>query len=154
VGKTCCGQFCLNISNDLLNCGACDNACSTVNGTPTCSGGNCNWPNSNCAQGFRHCASGNTGCETNIRTDVTKCGSCFRNCLNDVQNADGISCNPVSMTCQFTSCKPGFGDCINYADGCECACGSFAGQICCPNQVPACLFPGGKCVGQNPAKCQ
>jgi hypothetical protein len=151
-GKTCCGQFCLDLDDDVLNCGACENKCSTVNGTPSCSGGSCNW---NCAQGFRHCASGNTGCETNIRTDVTKCGSCTKNCLNDVVNADGVSCNPLSMTCQYSSCKLGFGDCAGGpANGCECQCGSFAGQICCPNVAVPCTFPGGKCVGQNPAKCQ
>jgi hypothetical protein len=150
AGKTCCGQLCLDLSNDALNCGACDNKCSTVNATPSCSGGNCSW---NCAFGFRHCASGNTGCEANIRTDVTKCGSCFRNCLNDVQNADGISCNPTSMNCQYASCKVGFGNCNGFnGDGCECSCGSFAGEICCPGGL--CTFPGGQCVGQNPPKCQ
>lgn len=152
-GKTCCGTFCLDVSKDPLNCGACDNKCSTLNNTPGCSSGNCTF--NSCAFGFRHCAAGNTGCETNIRTDVTKCGSCNRNCLNDVKNADGISCNPFSMQCQYSSCKLGFGDCANGAsDGCECSCGSFAGQICCPNVAVQCTFPGGKCVGQNPAKCQ
>jgi hypothetical protein len=148
-GKTCCGQFCLDLDDDVLNCGACNNQCSKVNGTPSCNGGTCGW---SCAVGFRHCASGNTGCETNIRTDPTKCGSCTRNCIIDVVNATDVSCNPISMTCQYGSCKPGFGDCAGgAANGCECECGSFAGQICCPGVPVPCSFPGGKCAGNG--KC-
>lgn len=147
--KTCCGGFCLNLANDVLNCGACGSACSTVGGTPTCGNSTCSW---SCNFGMRHCAAGNTGCETNIRTDVTKCGSCTTDCNVTIKNANGITCG--SGTCTWASCKAGFGNCTNNADGCECMCGSFAGEICCPAPTPACSFVGGKCVGQNPAKCQ
>lgn len=150
-GKKCCGSFCIDTTKDVLNCGACGTACSTTNATPRCSAGACAWT---CASGFGHCTPGNTGCETNLRTDVTKCGSCTRNCTTYTQNANGITCN--AGACNFTSCKAGFGNCdTSNANGCECACGSFAGQICCPGNV--CNFPGGRCIsggGGSTAKCQ
>jgi hypothetical protein len=154
--KTCCGGFCLDLQTDLLNCGACDKKCSTTNGTPICAGGNCDWPINNCASGFRHCQSGNTGCDTNIRLPAN-CGSCTNNCLATVINADNVFCNTQlnGGTCSYGSCKLGFGNCDdNRVNGCECSCGSFAGEICCPGPVVPCTFDGGKCVGQNPAKCQ
>ena len=154
TGKTCCGFFCVDTQTDLLNCGACGTQCSTTNATPICAGGTCNFPDNNCAAGFRHCQAGNTGCETNIRT-ATSCGSCTNNCLANVQNANSVFCNTQigSGICSYGSCKVGFGNCDgNVTNGCECACGSFSGQICCPGDI--CTFPGGNCVGQNPKKCQ
>lgn len=150
TGKTCCENLCLNLQNDVLNCGACGNACSKSNATPSCAGGTCNFQ---CAQGFGNCnGPANDGCETNLRLPAT-CGSCGRNCLATVQNADNIGCNGVTGACTFTGCKIGFGNCNGGTnDGCECACGSFSGQICCPGNL--CTFPGGKCVGSNPMKCQ
>lgn len=94
------------------------------------------------ASGFAHCQSGNTGCETNVRTDVTRCGSCTRNCNTTIRNANNVTCN--AGTCAYTSCKPGFGNCDGVAsNGCECACGND-GQPCCPNEF--CNAPY-KCLG-------
>jgi hypothetical protein len=144
AGKECCQGFCLDIRADVLNCGACGTACSATNGTPRCSNGACAWT---CASGFAHCnGTQNSGCETNTRTDATKCGSCTRNCNNDVQNANVPACNAGS--CVFASCKAGFGNCDNNAgNGCECACGQD-GQQCCPGNLCSgnlrCL-PSGKC---------
>jgi len=151
--KTCCGNFCLNLQNDVLNCGACGNACSKNNVTPTCNGGNCNFQS--CASGYANCNGGtNDGCETNVRLPQN-CGSCGHDCTATVQNADNVGCNPSNGQCTF-SCKLGFGNCNGGSnDGCECSCGSFVGQICCPaNPGPQCTFVGGKCVNSNPPKCQ
>ena len=138
-GKSCCGNLCLDTTADPLNCGACGTTCSTVNGTPKCAASACTWT---CASGFGHCDPGNTGCETNLRTTLTRCGSCARNCTTSVQHANGITCNAGS--CAFSSCVLNFGNCDgNNATGCECACGAAAGDICCPGNV--CNFPGGKC---------
>lgn len=145
-GKSCCDSLCLDTTADPLNCGGCGTTCSTVNGTPKCAAGACNWT---CASGFGHCDPGNTGCETNVRTSLTRCGSCGRNCTTGIQHANGVTCNAGS--CGYTSCSLNFGDCDgNGSNGCECACGAAAGDICCPGSV--CNFPGGKCsVGSG--KC-
>lgn len=143
AGKTCCNNLCLDTKLDVLNCGACGKACSTVNGTPRCSAGACAWT---CASGFGHCdGTNNSGCETNLRTTVTRCGSCTRNCNTVVLNAGGISCNAGS--CAFSSCNAGFGNCdSNAANGCECKCGGLQ-ETCCPGDVCSgqlrCLGGGG-----------
>lgn len=146
-GKTCCTKLglCLDTSNDVLDCGKCDLACDKTNGTPTCSGGMCKWM---CASGFAHCGTMNSGCETNIRTDVANCGVCGKNCNTNL-NANNPQC--VAGTCTFTTCKPGFGDCDgNKANGCECACGA-KGQTCCPSPAAPCL-DGTGCKGAS-GKC-
>jgi len=145
AGKECCQNLCLDLKTDPLNCGACGTKCSTTNGTPRCSAGACAWT---CASGFGHCNTGNTGCETNLRTTLTRCGSCTRNCTTAILNANGVAC--TSGACTYTSCRTNFGSCDgNTANGCECACGAAVGDICCPGNV--CNFPGGKCTGAG--KC-
>lgn len=149
--RTCCANLCLDITTDVLNCGACGTACSAANGTPRCVGSACAWT---CASGYDHCAQGNTGCETNLRTDVDHCGTCTTDCKVRTANATGITCN--AGRCDFTACTNGYGNCDGYdPNGCECACGAVAGQICCPGNV--CTFDGGKCVGGGAGsgyKCQ
>ena len=139
---TCCSSLCVDTTDDPLECGGCNAACSTMNGTPKCAASTCSWT---CVAGFAHCDSGNTGCETNIRTDVAHCGSCSKRC-DSIANANGIAC--TAGTCTFTSCIAGFADRDgNTANGCETPCGA-KGQTCCPNNVcssgSACN-PSGKC---------
>src|SRR5262249_41735524 len=70
-GETlCCNGECANPSTSAQHCGTCDGACSTLNGTPVCNAGHCDW---SCLTGFIHCGSGNTGCETRSDT-VDNCG--------------------------------------------------------------------------------
>lgn len=140
---SCCHSLCVDTTTDPLECGGCDAACSTTAGTPACAAGVCGWT---CAAGFAHCDSGNTGCETNLRTDVAHCGSCSKRC-DSVVNANGVAC--TAGACTFTTCMTGFGDCDNNkANGCECACGAVRNQPCCPGNVCTgglTCSPSGKC---------
>jgi hypothetical protein len=64
----------INTTNDVNNCGACGNICSSVNGSPSCTNGNCGIV---CNPGFGNCNhNANEGCETNLATDILNCGSC------------------------------------------------------------------------------
>lgn len=114
-GETlCCNSQCANPSTSLTHCGMCGNTCSTLNGTPTCSAGTCNWT---CTKGFSHCGSGNTGCDTNSST-VMNCGGCGNACTPT--NASANSC-VNSTSCSYT-CQSGFLDCQKIGantDGCE-----------------------------------
>ena len=140
----CCAGLCLETSADLLNCGGCGLACSTKNATPSCTASTCAWA---CASGFTHCDSGNTGCETNTRSDLAHCGSCSKTC-DGVLHANGVSC--TAGACTFTSCMAGFGDCDgDKANGCECACGAMKNDPCCPGRTCA---PGLTCNGGS-GKC-
>lgn len=124
--KTCCGGFCLDTNADVLNCGGCDQPCSTTNGAASCATGQCAWT---CNPGYSHCASGNTGCETNTATKTDQCGSCTTNCNAMVQNADGVAC--ADSQCTYARCKASFADCdTNEANGCECPCGR-ENEACC-----------------------
>jgi hypothetical protein len=144
---TCCTGLCVDTQNDPLECGSgCGIACSTMSGTPSCMKGMCSWT---CASGFAHCDSGNTGCETNIRSDVGHCGACNKNC-DGVMHANSIAC--TAGACTFATCQAGFGDCDgNKANGCECACGALKMQPCCPGDI---CTGGGLTCNPGSHKCQ
>jgi len=102
------------------NCGTCGNACTSIqNASPTCTAmGTCDY--AACSGGFRDCdAARGNGCETNVRTTVTSCGSCATNCNTLVLNATGIVC--TASACDYAACSGStFASCDgNRANGCE-----------------------------------
>lgn len=130
AGRLCCGGLCIDPKADVLNCGKCDFACSTLNAAPTCDKGTCQWK---CAAGFGHCGTGNTGCDTDIAHDGNNCGQCGHQCTGFMAVE---AC--VAGHCDVTACTPYFGDCNNKPeDGCECACGSTTAPVnhCCPGKI-------------------
>ncbi|MCB9611908.1 MAG: hypothetical protein H6722_05565 [Sandaracinus sp.] len=72
--RLCCGGSCVDISSDVVHCGACGRACG---GTDACCSGVC----------------------INTRTNFDNCGGCGRACDGDV--ADG--CSAGSCTCRGES---------------------------------------------------
>ncbi len=140
----CCQGLCVETVGDVLNCGGCGVACVTKNGTPKCAGSMCTW---SCASGFSHCGNGNTGCETNTRSDPANCGTCSKKC--DSLNAKNVAC--TAGACTFNGCADGFGDCDgNRANGCECTCGAVRNQPCCPGNI----CTGGLSCNGGSNKCQ
>ncbi len=81
-----------------------------------------------CAEGFcvfGACAAGYTdcngvaadGCEADLQTDVTACGTCGHACIAP-PHVSAMAC--VAGACQRVACATGFGDCNGVvADGCE-----------------------------------
>jgi len=128
------------------NCGTCGRACSVTNGTAGCAAGSCTV--AACNPGFGDCdSSPNNGCETNLNTTPSSCGSCGRACTV-ANGAPGC----VGGACTVASCNPGFADCDNNpANGCETnlnstpsSCGT-CGRVCStPNGAPGCI--GGNCT--------
>ncbi len=105
----------VNITNDLNNCGACGNICSTKpNAAIGCSSGFC--VIASCSAGFADCnMSSADGCEVNIASDLNNCGACGNTCS---QSNATVGCS--SGLCVITTCNTGFADCNNNAaDGCE-----------------------------------
>ncbi len=102
------------LAMDANNCGACGHMCPVLaNATATCAMGTCG---STCAPGFGDC-DGNpaNGCETNLNTTGTACGSCTNVC--NVANATA-SC--TAGTCGVGTCNPGFANCDGLSsNGCE-----------------------------------
>jgi hypothetical protein len=131
AGKSCCTSLCIDTTKDPLNCGGCGIVCSSKNGTPSCNNSVCSWT---CATGFGHCASGNTGCETNLHNDPANCGACGTSCAAQVQNATGISC--ASALCDYTACTANHDNCDgDRTNGCECSCGTVRQERCCPGNM-------------------
>lgn len=62
--------------------------------------------------GSLDCAPGTVKCGefcVNLNSDIYHCGSCWHNCLTDLQNAQGV-CNG-SGKCQIQKCNNGWADC-------------------------------------------
>lgn len=114
LGQTNCGDVCVDLQNDLSNCGACGQACNPAHADGACNSGVCQI--SACVSSFQNC-NGNIadGCEVDIQADVNNCGACGVVC--SYANAQAGCFNAV---CQLTACDAGFTDCnSNPADGCE-----------------------------------
>lgn len=102
----------VNLGTDPSHCGACGTLCGSVNGTGTCSAGLCV---TSCDPGFANC-DGNpaNGCEVNVGTDPSHCGTCGTAC-----STAGGTAACAAGACQIT-CSPGFADCDgSAANGCE-----------------------------------
>ncbi len=103
----------VNLTNTATSCGACGRACSLANATASCASGAC--AIASCNAGFANC-DGNAanGCEVNLNTDPTRCGSCSTVC-----NSSGGSATCAAGVCGIT-CASGRGNCNMLAsDGCE-----------------------------------
>ena len=146
----------IDISNDKLNCGGCDNVCSNANIAPSCTGGVCDGL---CNGGYKDCNNNKLvdGCEKHISgmgADVDNCGDCGVVC-----STNHIATPTCNGACNG-ACDTGFGDCDNNktvaGNGCETNvftdannCGT-CGTKCSTNHVPAvCSNVGGvgKCSG-------
>ncbi len=134
-----------NLSTSVNNCGACGNACSEANGTPSCTGGQC--VIASCNAGWADCDhNAANGCETNLSSDQQNCGACGSVC--SANNATGACSAGI---CAIT-CNQGWGNCDgNFSNGCETNlvtsvnnCGA-CGVVCsAANAVSACS--GGACT--------
>ena len=109
-----CNGTCLDFSSNVANCGACGSVCpARSNATATCSSGVCGFT---CSSGYANCnQNAADGCETNLQSNVTSCGSCGTVCFTPVHAAATCS----GGICGFV-CNSGYANCNqNAADGCE-----------------------------------
>lgn len=133
----------VNLNTDEEHCGACNDACSTEHGAPTCTGGECSIA---CADGYDDCDSNarQNGCEVHIDADARNCDSCGHVCTESGPD-DSAYCKEGS--CGVTVCTNGQGDCDG--DG-NCTsplngvanCGSCGNTCVTPNATPTCTNPG------------
>ncbi|MGI5829661.1 MAG: hypothetical protein ACOX8U_05780 [Bradymonadia bacterium] len=105
---------CIDVNNDVNNCGVCGLQCAQVDGVSAeCENGNCVYQcevGENCAPpGYEPVC---------IQTQTAEhCGGCAKRCSTALHNTESASCN--AGICEI-SCKPMFGDCDeNHENGCE-----------------------------------
>ncbi|MDB4929691.1 MAG: uncharacterized protein JWM10_2175, partial [Myxococcaceae bacterium] len=105
----------VNPTTDVNNCGLCNTRCATANGTPACAAGNC--AIGSCNTGFANCnAAVGDGCEVNLQSDPTNCGTCGMVCpvaANQLPTCTAATCGAV--------CAPTYVDLDGQiGNGCEC----------------------------------
>ena len=114
--NTLCGSTCTNLSTDVDNCGTCDHACPATpdHGTSRCVGGQCGVT---CDTGFGDCDHDPAnGCEVDVTSSSSNCGSCGNACPATVPNGSTIcdqsKCAPV--------CDSDHANCdSSLSNGCE-----------------------------------
>jgi hypothetical protein len=95
-GRQCCGVFCVDVSGDAANCGACGRACVAPPGTSvTCRASTC--VVGSCLPGFADCNGQSAdGCEVNTGSDALNCGRCGAVCMAGATCSDGVCGRPSS----------------------------------------------------------
>lgn len=143
------------IRNDPLNCGACGKTCDTTNvASLSCTGQFGAGCSPFCVLGYANCNGSpisDDGCETDVRSNATHCGSCNNDCTtrgfactnsqcgcNDNNDCRGQGSS--SATCQAGGlCNCGGADCRQgetcRQGGCTCNGGKACrtGETCCLN---------------------
>ncbi|GAB4196855.1 MAG: hypothetical protein OHK0013_04410 [Sandaracinaceae bacterium] len=136
----------------VSRCGSCSNNCATAiqNATPICAGTTCDYTGS-CASGFGDCDTNRAnGCETNISTSLTSCGSCSTDCNITLENTAAAGRTCIAGNCNYAMCLPGFDDCdTNRENGCETAVDTTAS---CGDCTSTC-GPNETCNGSGDCQC-
>jgi hypothetical protein len=113
-GQSACGEVCADLTADVQNCGQCGVRCAGRPGAaPVCRVGRCGVA---CNVGLADCDGlADNGCETNLQSSATSCGTCGFRC----SPANGVgACS--SAGCTLAACNAGFADCDrDPSDGCE-----------------------------------
>ncbi|WP_437902907.1 hypothetical protein WME95_30690 [Sorangium sp. So ce327] len=78
-GGMVCGDACVDPMTDTRHCGACDVACPTIGGEPTCQDGVCQSPA--CEENRGNCDKDpENACEVDLLTSTEHCGRCDKPC--------------------------------------------------------------------------
>jgi hypothetical protein len=123
-GRTCCGGYCTDLDDDVLNCGACGFVCDPPGPyeSGACIDGDCTYT---CADGAVHC----DGLCTFVRWDASNCGACGTVCPGSAPWCnDGVCICPSGMAVCDGQCV----DILRDPDNCG-ACGAG-----CPSSAPYC----------------
>ncbi len=150
-----------NVDSDVSNCGHCRTGCANPpGGTAACVHGVCGIKSCSTSY-FADCnTNAGDGCEVDLRTNLTNCGTCGHDCTKDLgasKNVAAAACE--NSICVIKTCSTGFLDCNGKtSDGCEvnstsdinnC---SRCGNICALPHVSQNACVGSKCTYQG--QCQ
>ncbi|MBW2460214.1 MAG: hypothetical protein JRH11_01125 [Deltaproteobacteria bacterium] len=124
---------------DVAHCGACGVVCEIPSAIESCATGACTL--ARCEVGFGDCdADAATGCETDVTSSITDCGTCGTVCSAAPRSAPLCEMGACALVCD-----PGFGDCDgNPMNGCE---SLLSGAATCGSCGISCLDPTPICEG-------
>jgi hypothetical protein len=131
TGQFACGQLCITLDSDPLNCGTCGNACGAGR---ACMAGACV---TSCAAGYADCS----GTCHDLMADRLNCGACNQAC------AGGQVCNMgtcgASCSSGLTACSGVCRDLMADVNNCG-ACGNKcdAGKVCSAGMCSVSCQPG------------
>jgi hypothetical protein len=153
------------VDADVSHCGACNRACNSAGvASLDCTSGACA---SSCAPGKANCGQPATGdddgCETDVSSSTTQCGSCDNSCDSGFECSSGLcgcaaftcgsgpnqECNTGSRLCECTAdstldtCRPGE-QCRSSGSDRYCSCNGSSDAPCSDTQI-CCNTPAG-CV--------
>jgi hypothetical protein len=137
TGQFQCGQLCITLGTDPLNCGSCGNVCGAGR---TCTAGVCG---TSCAVGYSDCG----GTCHDLTADRANCGACGKPCgAGEVCNmgACGTSCSATLSPCMGV-CRDLMADVSNCG-----ACGNKCepGKVCSQGSCGvSCLSGTMNCLG-------
>jgi len=103
-----------DLLTSLAHCGACDSPCAFDNAQAICNGGVCNM--GSCDENWGDCDEDpDTGCETDISSEIDHCGACDHGC--SFEHASGAC---TDGACVLDACEENWGNCDENPDnGCE-----------------------------------
>lgn len=114
--KDMMGDGCeVDLSRSFDHCGGCGNSCARPNADMACVNNRCKL--SSCTAGFADCDDAlANGCEADLSSSSSNCGTCGRACPSTGHVIPTCSAG----TCGWTECETGYKDCNNDGrDGCE-----------------------------------
>ncbi|MBI4704978.1 MAG: hypothetical protein HY744_28055, partial [Deltaproteobacteria bacterium] len=93
----------IDTASNASHCGGCGKPCPPVaNGTAGCTASVCGV--GSCNQGFADCdKNAGNGCEVNLTSDKSNCGSCGNVCPNNTPVCSGSKCTNVDLSGVFKS---------------------------------------------------
>jgi hypothetical protein len=139
-GETVCAGACVDLANDVANCGACGEVCTLPNATAACMQGTCSVLE--CDPGWANC-NGHVadGCEADVQSDPMNCGECGMVCIGSQLCCAGscdIGCPKGFTTCGTPlSCSNVCGTMLGTNQNCD-----FCGDVCAFANGTAMCVPG------------
>ena len=80
-------DVCVDTTTDVAHCGGCNTECAAANASNFCSSGSCDYK---CDAGYDDCnVDATDGCEVDLQTDSSNCGSCGNACPGGAACIDG-----------------------------------------------------------------
>jgi hypothetical protein len=121
-GETCCGSYCADLANDVLNCGSCSTVCPAPGQyeTVACVSGQCVY---DCVD---DCGDGTC---TSLGWDPANCGACGNVCPDSAPVCDQGTC--IECPYPLSACNGGCVDLSSDFQNCG-VCGNAcpAGHVC------------------------